>query len=264
MCRLIALLALVLTACTAPQSQAADGEGRVYDAAADATVQVDSALAEAHERHVNALIVFGANWCHDSRGLAARLAGEGRLAERAAQEFALRFVDIGERDRNLDQLARFGIDWVFGTPTVVIAAPDGTLLNAASVHDWRMADSAAEADIAAYLSRYSTAPAPQAMAHADLDALAAGWPPLAARLAEIEAAGEPAEIADRRRTYATGYARSRARALMGEWEREHGAIADSAALGDRDPALDRTGEIAARFAGVDRIAPERFSPTAAQ
>ncbi|TGY90248.1 thioredoxin family protein [Marinicauda algicola] len=264
MCRLIALLAVVLTACTAPQSRAADGEGRVYDAAADASVQVDSALAEAHERNVNALIVFGANWCHDSRGLADRLTGEGRLAERAARDFAVRFVDIGERDRNLDQLARFGVEWVFGTPTVVIAAPDGALLNATSVHDWRMADSAAEADIAAYLSRYSTTPAPRGHAHADIDALVSLWEPLAARLAEIEAAEEPAEIAERRRAYATGYARSRARALMGEWESEHGAIADSAALEDRDPALDRTGEIAARFAGIERIAPERFSPTGAQ
>lgn len=239
---------------------AVEDSGRVYDETRDARAQIDAALAEAGERGMNALLVFGANWCHDSRGLAARLTGEGQIGQRA-EGLALRFIDVGERDRNLDQLARFGVAWMFGTPSVLVVSPDGALLNADSVHDWRLADSAAEADIAAFLATYSGAEQPGVTAHGDLDALARGWAPLRARLEAIEAGeGDEAEKV-RQRAYALGFARSRARAVMGEWEEANGPIADSAALDEPDPDLDRTGELAALMAEHRFLPAERYSST---
>jgi hypothetical protein len=67
------MAALTLGAATAC---AQERYGEVYDETADAAAQIDAALAEAAARAGPALLVFGANWCHDSRGLAHTL-GDG-------------------------------------------------------------------------------------------------------------------------------------------------------------------------------------------
>lgn len=242
---------------------ARDEGGRVYDETADAASAIDAALAEAGERSVNALLIFGTDACHDSRGLAVRLTGGGEPARLARDGYALAFIDVGERERNLDQLARFGVAWIFGTPTVLVVAADGSLLNGQSVHDWRLADSTSQADLAAYLAAYARSgpAAGEAAAHGDVEALAQGWAPLQTRLERIEA-GESGEAEKaRQRAYALGYARSRARAVLGDWQALQGPVADSAALDDPDPERDRTDALAALMAGHDWLPAERFTPT---
>jgi hypothetical protein len=66
----------------------------------------------------------------------------------------------GTRSRNLDQLARFGVDHIFGTPTLVVADGQGETLNADSVHHWRTVDDADPADIGAYLAGFAGADLP--------------------------------------------------------------------------------------------------------
>ena len=80
------LLCLGLAACTAPpheplaqfkpaghhaSSDKAHNEPTPYDAAADARSDIAQTLAAAKAENKKALLVFGANWCHDSRALAA-------------------------------------------------------------------------------------------------------------------------------------------------------------------------------------------------
>lgn len=257
---LLLVILIMLTACGGART-GETGPEPVFSPQAGAALQVDTALAEAGRRGVNALVIFGAQWCHDSRGLVAEITGEGTQAALVAEHYALAFIYVGQRDANLDQLARFGVEWMFGTPTVLVVSPDGVLLNAQTVHDWRMAHSAAHADLGAYLARYSRADPPAGAAHAGIDLIVSQWPPLRERLSEIAAGEDDAPVRARRTAYATGYARSRVRALMGDWEAIHGPIADSAALPDRDPGLDRTEEIAALLSEIDTIAPERFTAT---
>jgi len=101
---------------------------------------VDSALQAAHYSGKKVLLVLGANWCHDSRGLAGKFE-HLELASLIEASYERVYVDVGQRDRNLDVGARFGVPVLFGTPTVLVLSSDGVLLNKDSVHDWRTADS---------------------------------------------------------------------------------------------------------------------------
>ncbi len=113
---------------------------RPFDASRNAMADVDAALTSSEISGKRVLLVLGGNWCHDSRGLAAKFE-QRELAQVIGENYHLVWVDVGRRDRNLDVPARFGVPQLFGTPTVLILSPEETLLNADSVHDWRAADS---------------------------------------------------------------------------------------------------------------------------
>ena len=111
-----------------------------FDAARNASADVDAAFDVAAESGKNVLLVLGGNWCHDSRGLAEKF-DIPPLTDVIARGYELVWVDVGYRDRNLDIAERFGVNQLYGTPTVLILSPTGELLNGDSVHDWRTADS---------------------------------------------------------------------------------------------------------------------------
>lgn len=131
-----------------------ENEPRPFDEARDAMADVDAALARAEARGVRALFVLGGNWCHDSRGLAAKFETPA-LAALIAEKYELVWVDVGHRDRNLTVARRFGVGDLLGTPTVLIVSPGGDLLNADSVHDWRNAASRSEAETVAYFTEHA-------------------------------------------------------------------------------------------------------------
>jgi len=134
------LVRLALKAAEDHAAQRAAAEPRPFDAEADAMRDVEAALAAARASGKNVLLVLGANWCHDSRGLAAKFRTPA-LAAIVEDGFHLVWVDVGQRDRNLDVAARFGVEKLIGTPTILVLSPDGALLNADSVHEWTTADS---------------------------------------------------------------------------------------------------------------------------
>ncbi len=131
-----------------------DNDPRPFDAARNAMADVNAALIAAQASGKNVLLVLGGNWCHDSRGLAAKFERD-ELAEVIAESYELVYVDIGYRDRNLDVPARFGVMELFGTPTVLIVSPEGDLLNRDSVHDWRTADSKPYDETLSYFERFA-------------------------------------------------------------------------------------------------------------
>ena len=231
-----------------------------YPEHADASAVIDAALAQARDADKQALIVFGADWCHDSRGLASKLEDDERLSALIADHYVLVRMDVGQRHRNQDQLQRFGVIESFGTPTLVISNGAGVLQNGLTAHDWRTADSAALSDVAMYLSRYAddADPAERDVAGADLDVVTQIWPPYIQALTEIEArlaAGEMSEAeAARARIYARGMARSIARLGMGRVaEAQSVEIADATdlqALGVA-PATDLTAAISERISEID-------------
>lgn len=110
-------------------------ETAFYPQDADAAAVIDAALAQARDEDKPALIVFGADWCHDSRGLAAKLDEDAQLSSLIADQYVLVRVDVGQRHRNQDQLARFGVIESFGTPTLVISDGAGALQNGLTAHD---------------------------------------------------------------------------------------------------------------------------------
>lgn len=131
-----------------------DDDPRPYDPDRNAMADVNAALAAAKVSRRNALLVLGGNWCHDSRGIAAKFE-RPELARVIAEGYELVWVDVGHRNRNLDVPARFGVADLYGTPTVLILSPEGALLNRESVHDWRTADSKPYDETLEYFRRYS-------------------------------------------------------------------------------------------------------------
>lgn len=131
-----------------------DDNPRPFDESRNAMMDVDAALAAASISGRNILLVLGANWCHDSRGLAANFE-RPELAAVIEDNYELVWVDVGRRDRNLDIAARFGVFEVLGTPTVLIVSPDGNLLNVDSVHDWRNAASISYDETLAYFQDFT-------------------------------------------------------------------------------------------------------------
>lgn len=131
-----------------------DDDPRPFDASANAMMDVDVALASARVSGRKVLLALGGNWCHDSRGLAAKFQ-EPELADVIAQNYELVWVDVGRRDRNLHVPKRFGVDALYGTPTILILSPAGELLNSDSVHEWRTADSKPYDETLAYFQDYA-------------------------------------------------------------------------------------------------------------
>ncbi|WP_425410100.1 thioredoxin family protein [Hyphococcus sp.] len=131
-----------------------DDDPRPFDASRNAMMDVDAALAAAQVSGKNVLLALGGNWCHDSRGLAAKFE-RPELARVIADGYELVWVDVGYRDRNLDVPARYGVMELHGTPTILILSPDGALLNRDSVHDWRTADSKPYDETLVYFQRYA-------------------------------------------------------------------------------------------------------------
>lgn len=139
------------------KSQKKNDDPRPFDASRNAMRDVDVALAAAQISGKNTLLVFGANWCHDSRGLAAKFE-RSELAQIIADHYELVWVDVGYSDRNLDVLKRFGVKRIYGTPVVLILSPESEVLNADSVHDWRAADSISYEETVAYFGRFTNQP----------------------------------------------------------------------------------------------------------
>ena len=118
-------------------------EASPFDAKADAKAEVDAALARAKTGNRMALIVMGANWCHDSRALAGWFA-QPRFAAMIVSRYELVYVDVGYKDRNIDIARRFGLKSIKGTPTVMIVNGNGKLLNKKDAPTWRNAASRSE------------------------------------------------------------------------------------------------------------------------
>tara|TARA_R110002072_G_scaffold163953_9_gene316884 strand:+ start:1822 stop:2655 length:834 start_codon:yes stop_codon:yes gene_type:complete len=135
---LASLLALFLIA---PSAMADEASPSPFNQNYSAMEVVDDALAEALAKEKRLLLVFGANWCHDSRGLAGHFQ-DPELAAILGDHYVTRFIDVGLRDQNQDIIRRFGVAALYATPMVMIIDPaDETLLNRETRGDWGSAAS---------------------------------------------------------------------------------------------------------------------------
>ncbi|MFN4020173.1 MAG: thioredoxin family protein [Erythrobacter sp.] len=162
---LAAGLALALAACatTAPVVQAHGPQAMRYDAAADASTDVDAALVRAADHGKRVLLVLGANWCHDSTALAGWLETP-RFAALVANKYELVFVNVGMPQtgdgHNLGVARRFGLAELPGTPALLVLTPEGKAVNLDTAASWRNAASRSEAAIFAELAALAEQPAP--------------------------------------------------------------------------------------------------------
>jgi thiol-disulfide isomerase/thioredoxin len=130
-------------------------EMRPYDERANADAAVNAAFARAKRSHKRVLIDLGGNWCGDCIVFANIL----RLPEVKAfvgQHYEVAVVDVGRFNRNLQIPARFGITKrLAGVPSVLIATPEGKLVNAGHVAALADARHMTPQAIADWLAKYS-------------------------------------------------------------------------------------------------------------
>ena len=155
-----AIIASILSACAtevtshAEPHHAAHDEPRPYDKSADARTDVKAAMARANVSGKMALIVMGANWCHDSRGLAAQFE-KPKFQTLIKDHYDLVYVDVGQKDRNIDIAQDFGVDKIVGTPTVFVVSGQGEVLNLDTAPTWRNAASRSESEIYTYFRGFA-------------------------------------------------------------------------------------------------------------
>ena len=116
-----------------------------YDPKADARAEMDAALTSAAQTNRSAVLVFGADWCHDSIALAKVLTSAAFRAE-FGPRYSVTFIDVGVpqrgKGRNIDLLARFKVKELKGTPAMFVVGPDGKLRNKRKdALSWRNAES---------------------------------------------------------------------------------------------------------------------------
>lgn len=137
---LVLLGAMALTACATTGHHATHPEATPYDASADAAAELAATLERADANDRLALIIFGANWCHDSRALAGLL-DSARFQPLMATHYEILFIDVGTpqtgNGRNLDLAEGLGVTDIEGTPTVIVVGRSGATLNAETARSWR-------------------------------------------------------------------------------------------------------------------------------
>jgi thiol:disulfide interchange protein len=126
-----------------------------YNEAANADADVAAAFARAQKSHKRVLIDLGANWCGDCIILAnfVKLPEMRRFMVAHYEEVS---VDVGRFNRNLQIPARFGFTKKLeGVPALLIATPDGKLVNGANIFATADARSMTPQAIADYLAKYA-------------------------------------------------------------------------------------------------------------
>ncbi|MBT8050988.1 MAG: thioredoxin family protein, partial [Gammaproteobacteria bacterium] len=138
-----------------------------------------------------ALVVLGADWCHDSRALASRL-HQSPLADVIQQHYVLVMVDVGFYEQGREVVQQFGVPHFYATPTVLIIEPgSGQVVDDEDRHMWGDAYRISMSESVDYFEKWAAnqlAPDPTADS-TELKQLYAEIDQFEAQLAERVAAG---------------------------------------------------------------------------
>ncbi len=126
-----------------------------YDEHANADAVVNAAFARAKKEGKRVLIDLGGNWCTDCIVL-ANVLEVPEVKSFVNTHFELVSVDVGRFDKNLQIPKRFGIvKRLEGVPSLLIADPDGTLINKGHVSALADARSMTPQAIANWLAQWA-------------------------------------------------------------------------------------------------------------
>ncbi len=124
--------------------------GRVFLPSDDALGDLKATLKRARSEHKLALVILGADWCHDSLALAKRLQVEP-LKSLINERYATLFVDVSNLTKGRDVIQSLGVPIYYATPTVLIVDPiSGRLINNGNRNMWGSAASISMDDSISY------------------------------------------------------------------------------------------------------------------
>jgi thioredoxin-related protein len=97
-----------------------------YDESANAEIELANAITEASKENKHVLIEMGANWCPDCRTLGKYFQREDIKAW-LDKHFIVVTVDIGNWDKNLEIVERYGNPISEGIPSLVVLDSKGKM-----------------------------------------------------------------------------------------------------------------------------------------
>jgi len=148
---IIIVTLLLLSGCGATQS----GIDYEYAPTANPLNKVVHAQSEALKQNKLLLVVLGAQWCHDSTGLAKRFSSS-EMQRILTSHYETVFIDVGMLEDRRNITERFNYPTYYATPTVMIVDPSSSaLLNRASMDIWGNADSIPLAQYVDYFSAFA-------------------------------------------------------------------------------------------------------------
>lgn len=128
-----------------------------YMPSQNAMADVEATLAKAKANGKLAMVIMGANWCHDSMAFLRRLESP-EMQELVANRYEYAIVDVGYLENGSEIIQRFGKPVIYGTPTVLIINPQtNRLLNDQNLHRWRDAESISLEDTVSYFANLQAA-----------------------------------------------------------------------------------------------------------
>lgn len=99
------------------------------------------------------LLILGGNWCPDCRVLAGMLKNNSVQAL-LKDNYVVEHIDVGRFDKNLHIPKRFGIEKLYGVPTVLIIDKEENVMNTPFISDWTTARAKNPEDFSFYLSKW--------------------------------------------------------------------------------------------------------------
>lgn len=138
-----------------------------FASAPDPASAIPDAITRARQSERHVLLVFGADWCSDSRAMIRRLTQDPRVASRLAASYLLVPIDVGERNGPLwdaEVVQRYDRPFAGrGIPALVVLDALGNQLTDASNNPLRDSSHRHPRRLAAFLDRWAP-PSPPPLA----------------------------------------------------------------------------------------------------
>lgn len=101
----------------------------IYDEQADASKQIEAAVARAKKENRRVLIQWGANWCSWCRVLHNTFQTDAKIRRKLLYEYDVVYVDIGKLDKNMELAASYGANLKdAGVPYLTILDGEGKVV----------------------------------------------------------------------------------------------------------------------------------------
>ncbi|HEX2328378.1 MAG TPA: thioredoxin family protein [Candidatus Angelobacter sp.] len=153
--RVVIFLCLVTTAFAqwkkAPLEPPSVINPNLYRADANASAEIQHAIAAAQKQHKRVLLVFGANWCIDCHIL-DRAFHQPRIAPLLESNFLVVHIDVGQYERNLQLAKKYHAHLEKGVPEVSVLESNGTFLYSST--EFEKSRLLTEEDVVAFLDKW--------------------------------------------------------------------------------------------------------------
>jgi len=153
--RIVLFVLLLFTGCA---GQPAAGPYPTPLPVAEVPGEIDGVLRQAAAEQKLAMLVLGANWCHDSTDFAAMLESP-ELKPWLEEHYVIALYDQGYLDHIPTYVQPFGVPTMYGTPTVLVIDPQTRgVRNLDSHFYWRNASQLEIVDARRYFEKTLTPP----------------------------------------------------------------------------------------------------------